>query len=117
MQPFTLGPQADLAVALREVPKDRDRSVSFSEVIEVTTKFYDAQNDPIATEMWVKEMEKAFDAYDDPVDRKLGLVVYQLKEGFEERGRLPESLTWEVLRDAFFTCYFPETTIQQMAAD
>ena len=35
--------------------------------------------DPVVAESWIQEIEKAFVACEVPEDRKLGLVVYQLK--------------------------------------
>ena len=74
-QQFASAARVEPAMALRE----RERPVSFPEVIKLAPKFYDARNDPTAVEMWVKEMEKAFDACFVPADRRLGLAVYQLK--------------------------------------
>ena len=122
IQQFAPAARAEPAVAPREAPRDRERHVSFPEVIKMTPHFYDAQNDPTAAEMWVEEMEKAFDACFVPADRKLGLAVYQLKGDAynwwrEERDKIPGPLTWEIFRDAFFHRYFPESIRQQMAAD
>ena len=105
-----------------DAPRDRERLVSFPELIKMTPKFYDEQNDPMAAEMWVEEMEKAFDASFVPADRKLGLAVYQLKGDAynwwcKERDKIPGPLTWEIFRDAFFHRCFPESIRQQMVAD
>jgi len=78
---------------------------------------FSGKTSPDATDQWLKDLERIFDAKMCQADNRLAFAVYMLTEEaehwwmsmksiMEERG---EPVTWEAFRGKFLLEYFPDS--------
>jgi len=78
---------------------------------------FEGKTSPDATDQWLKDMERIFDAKMCSVDNRLAFTVYMLTREAEHwwintksiMGERDEPLTWEAFRGKFLSEYFPDS--------
>ncbi|XP_073110033.1 uncharacterized protein [Elaeis guineensis] len=78
---------------------------------------FEGGSDPMATEIWIREMEKMFDALQYSENMKVRLAVPMLKGNAEfwwtaikaAYRNNDDQLTWKEFKEIFYDQYFPET--------
>ena len=81
MQQFLAAPRGKAPTPVSVAPMlDQNRPVKLPEFAKLMKEFHGDRDDPTSPESWIEDLEKAFDAYAIPDDRKLILAVFQLKK-------------------------------------
>ena len=79
LQQFMFGPYVDAPAPVVQ-RSNGDRQIKLPKFTKLVKEFYGDRTDPIAATNLIDELEKAFAACNMPDDRKLSLVVFQLKK-------------------------------------
>jgi len=112
-----LGENMMVALAFGLEPRPTVREWSLEDFLKHHSAKFNDKKSPDATDQWLKDIERIFNAKMCPAESKLAFVVYMLtgeaehwwismKSIMEERR---EPVTWEAFRGKFLSEYFPNS--------